>query len=273
MARLTTLKPRVKESKGRQLAQVNPDSWRQGKTTAERGYGSRWQRARETFLAHNPLCVYCQKKGRVEVATVVDHIVDHRGNQDLFWQQSNWQPLCKPCHDSVKRLEVRRHSSKLNTMEPATMIHIVIGPTCAGKSTFVQLSKADGDVVVDYDQLAQALGAGRSHKATGLVKDAAFAAREAVIDMLLASRGGSAWIIHTRPAQRHIEKYQLAHATFHVVNPGMDECIRRTAQDDRPEGSVSDIQDWFKNPVELDERGFDRDARARAINCLLSEPE
>lgn len=273
MARLKTLKPRVQMAQGRQMATVDANSWRSGKTTAERGYGGKWQRERERFLRHNPLCVYCQKEGRVTEATVVDHIVDHQGDPALFWQQSNWQPLCKPCHDSVKRLEGKRHSSKLNTLEPATMIHIVIGPTCGGKSTFVQSSKADGDVVVDYDKLAQALGASRSHKATGLVKEAAFAAREAVIDMLISSHGGSAWIIHTRPTQRHIEKYQRAHATFHVVNPGMDECIRRAAQDGRPEGSINDIQDWFKSPIELDGRGFDQKARARAIDYLLSEPD
>ena len=31
--------------------------------------------------------------------TVVDHIVPHRGDQKLFWDKSNWQPLCKACHD------------------------------------------------------------------------------------------------------------------------------------------------------------------------------
>ena len=32
-------------------------------------------------------------------ATVVDYIVPHRGDQKLFWDKSNWQPLCKACHD------------------------------------------------------------------------------------------------------------------------------------------------------------------------------
>jgi 5-methylcytosine-specific restriction protein A len=30
---------------------------------------------------------------------VVDHIVPHRGREQLFWDESNWQALCKPCHD------------------------------------------------------------------------------------------------------------------------------------------------------------------------------
>jgi 5-methylcytosine-specific restriction protein A len=30
---------------------------------------------------------------------VVDHIVPHRGREQLFWDESNWQALCKACHD------------------------------------------------------------------------------------------------------------------------------------------------------------------------------
>lgn len=64
-----------------------------------RGYGSRWQKARKLFLEAHPLCVECLKSGRYVKATVVDHIVPHRGEQKLFWDQNNWQALCKSCHD------------------------------------------------------------------------------------------------------------------------------------------------------------------------------
>jgi len=63
-------------------------------------YGSRWQRARAGYLAHHPLCVDCQSRGRATIATVVDHIKPHKGDMVLFWDSSNWAPLCKPCHDS-----------------------------------------------------------------------------------------------------------------------------------------------------------------------------
>ncbi len=32
-------------------------------------------------------------------ATVVDHIVPHKGDQQLFWDTRNWQSMSKPCHD------------------------------------------------------------------------------------------------------------------------------------------------------------------------------
>ena len=80
-------------------------SWRAGKTSSQRGYGSRWRKARDGFLKANPLCAYCQKQGRIEPATVVDHVKPHKGDQALFWDKANWQPLCKHCHDSAKQRE------------------------------------------------------------------------------------------------------------------------------------------------------------------------
>lgn len=38
-------------------------------------------------------------------ASVVDHIVAHKGDQVLFWDTDNWQALCKPHHDSTKQAE------------------------------------------------------------------------------------------------------------------------------------------------------------------------
>jgi 5-methylcytosine-specific restriction endonuclease McrA len=45
----------------------------------------------------------CSKEGIPRAATVVDHIIPHKGDQKLFWNQDNWQPLCKTHHDSHKQ--------------------------------------------------------------------------------------------------------------------------------------------------------------------------
>lgn len=84
-------------AKHKHVERRQADQQRGGST--ERGYGSRWQKAREGFLRHNPLCVHHQQRGEIVPATVVDHIVPHRGDKALFWERSNWQPLCKRCHD------------------------------------------------------------------------------------------------------------------------------------------------------------------------------
>ena len=66
----------------------------------QRGYGSQWQKAREGFLRKHPLCAIHQARGEIVIATVVDHKIPHKGDKVLFWDSSNWQPLCKRCHDS-----------------------------------------------------------------------------------------------------------------------------------------------------------------------------
>ncbi|WP_289142011.1 HNH endonuclease signature motif containing protein [uncultured Pseudomonas sp.] len=69
-------------------------------------YNYRWQQARKGFLRKHPLCARCQRQGIVEPACIVDHIIPHRGDMTLFWDRSNWQSLCGPCHNSYKqRLE------------------------------------------------------------------------------------------------------------------------------------------------------------------------
>ena len=69
------------------------------RSAAGRGYGSRWRKASKRFLEAHPLCEECKRQGRYVKATVVDHIEPHRGDPKLFWDEGNWQALCKPCHD------------------------------------------------------------------------------------------------------------------------------------------------------------------------------
>ncbi|WP_328203649.1 hypothetical protein [Brevibacillus nitrificans] len=37
-------------------------------------------------------------EGNVGAATVVDHIIPHKGDKELFWDQKNWQGLCDSHH-------------------------------------------------------------------------------------------------------------------------------------------------------------------------------
>ena len=80
-----------------QHMQFSSDRMRGG--AESRGYDARWRKARTAFLQRNPLCNECMKRGKITPATVVDHIIPLRGDRKLFWDESNWQPLCKCCHD------------------------------------------------------------------------------------------------------------------------------------------------------------------------------
>ena len=65
-------------------------------------YGSRrWKAKRLAQLRAQPLCVFCERDGRVTPATIADHVVPHKGDEALFWY-GRLQSLCKGCHDGEK---------------------------------------------------------------------------------------------------------------------------------------------------------------------------
>jgi len=118
MGRLKTLGPRVsalqprlgyapgdERARDRQRAATQP--WRSWYKT------ERWRRLRERVLIRDNFT--CQQTGVLLVgrhpapnSPVVDHIIPHRGDPELFWDENNLQTLSKAYHDSRKQAEERR---------------------------------------------------------------------------------------------------------------------------------------------------------------------
>lgn len=85
-----------------------------------RGYDARWRKESRAFLVSVDHRCVSLGGGCTLIATLVDHIKPHRGDMILFWDRSNWQPLCDHCHNVHKaRLEaavynpVRDHRGRL----------------------------------------------------------------------------------------------------------------------------------------------------------------
>ena len=70
-------------------------------SSTERGYDAQWRRERAVFLRENPICVdpLGEHPGVVVAATVVDHIIPHKGDPVLFKDPNNRQATCKHCND------------------------------------------------------------------------------------------------------------------------------------------------------------------------------
>lgn len=104
--RLQTLKSSLPMLDTRRVPTMQAGSWRTSdQTAAQRGYGYKWQKAREGHLRSRPLCVMCEAESLVTAATVVDHRIPHRGDQALFWDKTNWQSLCTTHHSRDKQRE------------------------------------------------------------------------------------------------------------------------------------------------------------------------
>jgi 5-methylcytosine-specific restriction endonuclease McrA len=64
----------------------------------------RWQRLRTLQLKKEPLCKMCLEDGFVIPASVVDHVVPHNGDWNLF-VTGKLQSLCDAHHNSTKKQE------------------------------------------------------------------------------------------------------------------------------------------------------------------------
>ena len=153
------------------------------------------------------------------------------------------------------------------------MIHVIIGAPCAGKSTYVRENAQSGDVVVDYDVIAKALGAD-GHLPSGHIKQAAFDARKAAIDYCIKNDCES-WIIHTSPSDEQREAYAKANAEFIELDTDMETCLQRAHDDGRPPETEQIIRDYFERAAKaaflMPERGYEMHQLKACIKSELKE--
>ena len=72
----------------------------------DRPYNSKqWRNLSKRFLAAHPICVECEKNGKVKAASVTDHI-SH--DQFDFFDESGLQALCHKCHNSKSGKEAHK---------------------------------------------------------------------------------------------------------------------------------------------------------------------
>lgn len=67
---------------------------------------ARWARLRQ-YVGQRDfwMCQACLKAGREESGNEIDHILRASIKQDLFWDASNLQTLCKSCHSKKTKAE------------------------------------------------------------------------------------------------------------------------------------------------------------------------
>jgi 5-methylcytosine-specific restriction protein A len=192
------------------------------------------------YLLSNPLCIQCEGYGRVVPAVAVDHITPHRGDQDLFWDEGNWQPLCLKCHNVKTATEDGGFGSAAVLppgMRPSLVpLTVVAGAPASGKSTLVQGVAVDGDLVLDLDAIRARLSGRPIYEAGEETYRPAMAERNAQLKQLghPQARWSRAWLIASAPSPAARRWWRRkAGARMVVITTPLETCLQRIAADPR----------------------------------------
>ncbi len=200
-------------------------------------YSGPWKRIRRQVLERDGHL--CQIRGPrcTTAATEVDHILSV-SQGGAWFDPLNLRASCAPCNNH----RVDRHRSE-QWKHSKTRIVLVIGPPCAGKTTWVAANKGERDLVVDYDALAVALGSDTHHAHRDSIHEATMAARNAVLSALRRGKvdTGRAWIISSNPRAEQMFPFH----SIVTVDPGRQEVERRVRQGARPEHFLTLVNDWY----------------------------
>ena len=125
------------------------------------------------------------------------------------------------------------------------MIHVLTGPPCGGKSTYMGKHAKPGELKVDYDEISLTMGAKEKWNPTGLVMKAAMKARKVAIETALKNPDEESWIIQSRLSEEMQKQFEDAGAEIIEIDPGKDVCIERAKRDGRPKNIFLAIEGWY----------------------------
>lgn len=131
-------------------------------------------------------------------------------------------------------------------------VYFVYGCPCSGKSTFVQNSKGNSDLVVDLDLIWQALTGGELYDKPEALKANVFAVRDVLLDNVKTRAGKweRAWIISGAPRKGERERQINALGAEGIFIPcDKETALSRLASDYKRIAHVDEwanyIEDWF----------------------------
>jgi HNH endonuclease len=220
-------------------------------------------------------CPACDEGRKVlTIANVVDHIIPHRGNTDLFWDELNWQAMAKPCHDKKTWMETTyaeqetefRERRMPSDLQPSRIPCIMVcGPPNGGKHPYVREHAGTNDVVIDLDQIMQDVSGQHPWEFdTDKWLPKALLERNRRLHALSADhKHDKAWftINAPKPRERALWARRLG-AQVVMLTPSLPECIRRIHAEPYHQGyterMIEAAQDWWSRNDLLKQNGVGR---------------
>lgn len=125
------------------------------------------------------------------------------------------------------------------------MLTVVTGPPCSGKTTYVRTNAQLGDIVIDFDNLAEAFGSPTRHGHSPAIQQVTIAARRAAIETAVRwhTKGAVVWIVDCNISPRRAQLYSDVNAK--IVTLGADRAeLHRRAHAERPRRWHKLIDEW-----------------------------
>ena len=126
------------------------------------------------------------------------------------------------------------------------MLTVITGAPCSGKTVYAREHAKTGDIIIDFDLLAQALGSPVDHGHPPQITFVAAKAREGAIREAVNQhrKGWSVWIVDTSPTAERKRQYAAAGARIIRCIAPKDELHRR-AEESRPPEWHDRIDLWL----------------------------
>lgn len=187
----------------------------------------------------------------VRLTDEIDHIIPLAfGGSDT---EDNIQGLCAECHRDKSSTEgASAHAAAFHPqwLKPSAIpVTIVCGPPASGKTTYVKANAAPGDTIIDLDAIMVEIDPGFSQWSaiSKTLVQSAIRKRNSMLSALSRSAHGRAWFIVSAPSQQERDWWsKKLNGTVILLNPGMEECIRR-ARARGTERAVQGIEAWERN--------------------------
>lgn len=183
-----------------------------------------WRNCRNTFLAlpENQFCKPCERKGKLTKATIADHIIPKEQYQGSPYDFENLQGICAPCHGYKSQQEA--NAIPFHKKE----IHIVWGPPCSGKSSYVKERRINGQIIIDIDLLHSALTDLPIHERDPEIVGVSISLRDYLIEYIQQpNKIKGAWLMTTSTDQTEVYSLTaLLEAKLHKINRSKAQCLR-----------------------------------------------
>lgn len=157
-----------------------------------------------------------------------------------------------PMNENDIQTAYRRFARKI-TQQSDKQVFVVSGAPGCGKSTYVKKNATNRDIVLDLDELCNAIqGASGIHQDHKAVLSAALAARDAIYNEIENKTGEweRAFVITADPDDLKVTNLVRRFSAEHIkINASREECINRIMNDPSRKGEeerqIQIVDDWF----------------------------